>query len=114
MFIAGCGRFFEGTAKDMFSSLHKLSLLPKETKVYCGHEYTNDNLKFAQTIEPKNKDTLEMIEFCKDKNETVPSTIEMELKINPFMRVDIIKKTLFEIDSFKAMEILREKKNNFR
>lgn len=55
LFVAGCGRFFEGTAKQMYHALIEVvAKLPQETKVYCGHEYTQKNLEFAQTIEPKN------------------------------------------------------------
>ena len=90
LFSAGCGRIFEGTPLQMYESLSRFSTLPVNTKVYCGHEYTQSNLTFASTVEPEN-------EFIKDKidevnklrelgKETLPSDLASELKMNPFMR----------------------------
>lgn len=90
LFSGGCGRLFEGTPDQMFHSLKKLSSLPGKTKVYCTHEYTLSNLKFAIEVEPKNKDLLEyynQVVKMRDEDEyTLPSTIEKELNINPFLR----------------------------
>ena len=90
LFSGGCGRLFEGTPLQMFDSLKKFSGLPEETKVYCTHEYTLSNLKFAIEVEPKNKDLLEyynQVVKMRDEDEyTLPSTIEKELNINPFLR----------------------------
>lgn len=67
LFSGGCGRFFEGTADDMHAALMgKLSKLPDDTKVYCGHEYTLQNLAFAKHVEPTNEDILKKIEACKE------------------------------------------------
>ena len=90
MFAMGCGRLFEGTPAQMWSSLSKLAELPADTRVYCGHEYTQSNGKFALTLEPGNKDLADrMREVERLRSEgrpTIPSTIGLELKTNPFLR----------------------------
>jgi len=90
LFAYGCGRLFEGTPEMMFDSLAKLAKLPRETRVYCGHEYTLGNLRFARTIEPENRaiDAAEgRAKAAKnDGKPTVPTTIEDELAANPFVR----------------------------
>lgn len=90
LFVMGCGRLFEGSPAQMRASLAKLAALPPETKVYCAHEYTLSNGAFAVTAEPENDDLLAAIEDAKRLREaerpTVPTTIEQELKTNPFMR----------------------------
>lgn len=93
-FIAGCGKFFEGTAEQMYQSLCvTLCSLPKPTQVYCGHEYTVKNLKFALTIEPNNPRVVQKLTWAQNQQQsglpTVPSTIEEEMETNPFMRVDL-------------------------
>jgi hydroxyacylglutathione hydrolase len=92
LFIAGCGRFFEGTGADMYNSLCKvLGSLPSDTKVYPGHEYTLQNLKFAHHVEPHNEAIRKKLQEVTDIREkglnTVPSSISEEKDINPFMRV---------------------------
>lgn len=91
LFSAGCGRLFEGTAEQMHYSLSKLRQLPNETKVYCAHEYTLANLKFAQHIEPENIDIKQQIfdvnTLLEQKKTSLPSTIKIEKQINPFLRV---------------------------
>jgi hydroxyacylglutathione hydrolase len=91
LFVAGCGRLFEGTPEMMHRSLSaKLGRLPKETRVYCGHEYTVQNLRFAVHAEPDNRaaaDKLERARAMRERGEpTVPSTIGEELETNPFLR----------------------------
>jgi len=90
LFIAGCGRVFEGRAQTMVASLAKLSALPDSTRVYCGHEYTEKNLRFALTLEPNNqvlKDKYELTRRMRAEGKyTVPSTIGDEKKFNPFLR----------------------------
>lgn len=90
LFVAGCGRLFEGTPAEMLSSLERLRSLPPETLVYCGHEYTQKNLEFALTVEPQNKkvaDKLERVRPLRAKGlPTVPSTIREEIETNPFLR----------------------------
>jgi len=92
MFIAGCGRVFEGKAETMVSSLKKLAQLPESTQVYCGHEYTEKNLRFALTLEPNNPALRAKHQWAvKARAEgkwTVPSTIGDEKKFNPFLRTD--------------------------
>ena len=90
LFGAGCGRVFEGTAAQMLSSLNQLADLPDTTLVYCGHEYTLANLEFAALIEPENVDIQERIEQTKTlraaNTPSLPSTIALEKKTNPFLR----------------------------
>jgi hydroxyacylglutathione hydrolase len=94
LFVAGCGRLFEGTPAMMHTSLSgKLARLPADTRVYCGHEYTVSNLKFAVHAEPDNaaaKEALAGAEATRGRGEpTVPSTIGEELAINPFLRCEV-------------------------
>jgi hydroxyacylglutathione hydrolase len=90
LFSAGCGRLFEGTAEQMFTSLGKLTALPDETEVYCAHEYTASNLRFAITVEPDNKKLRHHIEHVNKLRQqgkpSLPSTLELEKEINPFLR----------------------------
>jgi hydroxyacylglutathione hydrolase len=84
MFCAGCGRLFGLTPALMFNSLKKLAALPDDTKVYCGHEYTRDNLRFAASVEPENEDVARCLREL--RTPSVPSTIGLEKKTNPFVR----------------------------
>jgi len=90
LFSAGCGRLFEGTAEQMHASLSKLAALPETTAVYCGHEYTEANLRFALTVEPDNADAKahrERARALRAQNlPTLPSTMGLERRINPFLR----------------------------
>ena len=90
LFSAGCGRLFEGTAGQMTDSLAKLAALPGNTRVYCAHEYTAGNLRFAHEVEPQNEEILSYTEWCRSQREnnrpTLPSTIRRELQVNPFLR----------------------------
>ena len=93
MFVAGCGRLFEGTPDMMAVSLcDQIGKLPGNTRVYCGHEYTVSNLRFAAAAEPENEDVQRKLDVAQEKrsrNEpTVPSTMTEELATNPFLRVD--------------------------
>jgi hydroxyacylglutathione hydrolase len=92
LFACGCGRLFEGTAEQMTASLMKLKRLPGETKVYCAHEYTMANIKFAEAVEPDNAALKLRKAFCAAKRHrhlpTLPSTIHLELETNPFLRWD--------------------------
>ena len=92
LFTAGCGRLFEGTPEQMHSSLKKLMALADNTKVYCGHEYTESNLRFALSVEPKNPKLLarfERVQGLRTRGlSTVPSTMEEEKQTNPFLRWD--------------------------
>jgi hydroxyacylglutathione hydrolase len=95
LFVAGCGRVFEGKAATMVESLKKLASLPDDTKVYCGHEYTEKNLRFALTLEPNNPRLKTKHEWAKRITSaggfTVPSTIEDEKLTNPFLRTDSVE-----------------------
>jgi hydroxyacylglutathione hydrolase len=93
LFIMGCGRTFEGTAAQMWNSLSKLKALPPETRVFCAHEYTQSNAKFALTVEPENRDLVAraaMIDAMRAEGKsTVPGTLAEEFKTNPFLRADL-------------------------
>jgi hydroxyacylglutathione hydrolase len=90
LFAAGCGRVFEGTPEQMWSSLSALAALPDPTRIYCGHEYTLANLRFAAAVEPANADIGERVQRESAKRErgapTLPSTIAEERLTNPFLR----------------------------
>lgn len=90
LFSAGCGRLFEGTAAQMHDSLARLCALPDNTQVYCGHEYTLANLRFALTVEPQNSAALAYRAAAEAKQAagvpTIPSTMKLERQINPFLR----------------------------
>lgn len=90
LFTSGCGRLFEGTASQLLNSLKKIMTLPDQTLIYCGHEYTLANLKFAQTVDPDNEHLLIRIEdtIClRDKHlPSVPASLLLEKQTNPFLR----------------------------
>lgn len=90
LFVLGCGRLFEGDAATMWGSLNKLMQLPDATRVYCGHEYTLSNARFALTVDPDNKTLASLtreIEAVRGRDEpTIPSTIGREKATNPFLR----------------------------
>lgn len=90
LFALGCGRLFEGTAQQMWRSLQKLMALPPETLVYCAHEYTQSNARFAVTVDPENEDLAARVQDIDIKRAsgiaTVPTTIGLELATNPFLR----------------------------
>ncbi len=96
LFSAGCGRLLEGrfaeSAEKMYQSLQRLAYLPDTTKVYCTHEYTLANLRFALTVEPDNQDLHNYQQWClikrQDAEPTLPSNIGLEKKVNPFLRCE--------------------------
>ena len=92
LFTAGCGKLFEGTPAQMHNSLSKLAALPGETLLYCGHEYTQNNLVFAQAVEPDNPQISDRMGKVKELREqglpTVPAPLSMEKETNPFLRTD--------------------------
>lgn len=126
LFSAGCGRVFEGTMSQMYTSLQSLAALPETTDVYCGHEYTLDNLRFANVVEPFNsdiKDRLHTVLHLRDVNQcTLPSLLSIEKRTNPFLRCEVPS----VIESAEAhlrcslptpelvFEALREWKNTWR
>jgi hydroxyacylglutathione hydrolase len=107
LFAMGCGRLFEGSAEQMWASLNKLAVLPKQTKIYCAHEYTESNGRFALSIEPKNRALQNRMQQVKHlrKNDcaTVPFLLAEELKTNPFLRAK----------SCTEFAQIRQKKDNF-
>lgn len=96
LFSMGCGRLLEGSADDMFASLQKLSSLPADTLLYCGHEYTESNGRFAQSVEPDNRDIgtrmAEVVKLRANDLPTLPVTLATEHMTNPFLRADSAKK----------------------
>jgi hydroxyacylglutathione hydrolase len=90
LFAMGCGRLFEGDARQMYESLQLLAALPEETRIYCGHEYTLDNGRFALTVEPDNQALVRRVEEVRVARElgevSLPTTIALERATNPFMR----------------------------
>jgi hydroxyacylglutathione hydrolase len=92
LFSAGCGRMFEGTPTQMNASLNKLRDLPPDTRMYCGHEYTAANLRFALTVDPGNGAALDyqysVDRIRADGSPSLPSTVGLERQVNPFLRCD--------------------------
>ncbi len=113
LFSMGCGRIFEGNHEQMFNSLNKLKSLSHETKIYCGHEYTKNNLAFCLKFDAKNPFLHEKSKIINlrlsEKQPTIPSTIEDELKTNIFLRCNdmLIKKGLDQKNS-SELEIFRK------
>ena len=124
LFSGGCGRVFEGTFDQMFIALKKISKYPKETKIFCGHEYTLSNLKFALAVDENNEDLIKEYDNIKNivdsGNPSLPTILEKELKINPFLRCDnhhiknkIVSKFNTSDDEFEVFCALRQWKDNF-
>ena len=125
LFVAGCGRLFEGTAADMHRNMVKLTALPAETRIYCGHEYTEGNLRFALTLEPENAKVRAKLDWTRKmraKNlPTIPSTVAEEKETNPFVRVDSreLQQTLkkrfpdLALDPVSVLERARALKDSF-
>ena len=107
LFSLGCGRIFEGTYKEMFYSLNKIKKLPKETKIYCGHEYTLQNSNFCIQQDPKNSKLKDKIIKIKKKLEnglpTLPTILSEEIECNIFLKAN-------NIETFSK---LRDLKDNF-
>jgi hydroxyacylglutathione hydrolase len=107
LFSLGCGRIFEGTYEEMFESLNKIRCLPQETKVYCGHEYTLNNLKFCIQYNSENQNLKKKAEIIKKRIKsglpTIPSTIKDEIECNIFLRAN----------DLKSFSKLRDLKDNF-
>ncbi|CAH2234811.1 jg13227 [Pararge aegeria aegeria] len=121
LFLGGCGRFFEGTAEQMHKALIEiLGNLPDQTKVFCGHEYSLSNLKFAAHVEPDNEEVKKKIQWSEsqrgEKKPTVPSTIYEEKLYNPFMRVNqpSVMKHAKKNDAISTMKAIRQEKDNFK
>ena len=108
LFAMGCGRLFEGTAEQMYTSLQRLAELPDDTALYCGHEYTLANARFAAHAEPANAATaarLDEIKALRDAGEiTLPTSVAQERATNPFVRAS----------NWQEFARLRTEKDNFR
>ena len=117
IFAAGCGKIFEGTPKQLFESLQKLAKLPSDTSIFCGHEYTLNNLKFAASVEPDNEEVRDRIAQVERDGFGVPTQLDLEFKTNPFFRTNSpeIRKTLGleEADACEVFTTLRAKKDSF-
>jgi hydroxyacylglutathione hydrolase len=121
LFSLGCGRVFEGTVSQMYSSIKKIKKLPVDTKIYCGHEYTKNNYDFCATYEKKNKLLLKKLSWINKRLDkklpTIPTTLDEELKTNIFLRCDnlLLKKELGMNNSSEELifEKLRNLKDNF-
>ena len=119
LFSIGCGRVIEGTPEMMWQSLLKLRALPDDTRMYCGHEYTQANIRFARTIEPDNPVLIERArEVDKLRGEskpTIPSTLAQEKAANPFLRADLPELakavSLAGQPAWKVFAEIRERKN---
>lgn len=126
LFSGGCGRLFEGTPEQMHQSLSRLGALPADTAVYCAHEYTASNLRFALVVEPGNPAlqdyAADVAGRRADGLATVPTRIDRELAVNPFLRVDVPEVRASAArhagraitGSVDALAVLREWKNGFR
>ena len=125
LFACGCGRLFEGTPPQMLDSLDRLAALPAATRVYCAHEYTLANIRFALAVEPGNIDLQERAAAAaatrRRGEPTLPSTIGLELATNPFMRCDVPairdaaarREKGAESDGVTTFAALRKWKNGF-
>lgn len=122
LFSAGCGRVFDGSLGQLFQSLETIKQLPETTKIYCGHEYTRQNLRFALTVEPHNPDVIGYVQkLAQSETCSLPTTLALEKKVNPFLRTDIESVRLYvrqrsgdTSDCLSIFKQLREDKNNFR
>ena len=125
LFGAGCGRVFEGTYDQMHDSLMRLSLLPEQTDIYCAHEYTEANLRFARLVEPGNSRLQARVNetaLARSKAfSTLPSTLEIEKASNPFLRCnqpEVIRSAQSQdqnaLEPASVFRVLREWKNRFQ
>jgi hydroxyacylglutathione hydrolase len=119
LFSIGCGRVIEGTPEMMWQSLLKLRGLPDDTRIYCGHEYTQANIRFAKTIEPGNtalaRREKEVGKLRADGKPTIPSTLGEEKAANPFLRADLAEVAksvgLSGKPAWQVFAEIRERKN---
>jgi len=122
LFSAGCGRVFDGTMEQLHQSLLLFKSLPPTTKVFCAHEYTAQNLRFAQSVEPGNQSIQHYAQKLKKNYQTctLPSTLALELSINPFLRTDnqevkkyALKHGASSESSLDVFRVLRNQKDRF-
>lgn len=115
LFALGCGRLFEGTARQMWASLQKLAALPEDVTVYCAHEYTASNARFALSVDadPTLKARADAIFAARERGEwTVPTTIGLERATNPFLRAPVLRPDI--ADPAEAFGAVRAAKDSFR
>jgi hydroxyacylglutathione hydrolase len=106
LFALGCGRLFEGDPEQMWASLSKLAALPDETRVYCAHEYTAANARFALSVDasPELKSRAEAVFAARERGEpTVPTTIGQEKAANPFLRAPKLRPGMAPAQAFAAV-----------
>jgi hydroxyacylglutathione hydrolase len=121
LFSIGCGRILEGNAEMMWNSLCKLRELPDDTRIFCGHEYTQANIRFAKTIEPDNvaleERAKEVAHLVAERKPTIPCYLGEERAANPFLRADVptVAKAVGLAGSppWQVFAELRERKNRF-
>jgi hydroxyacylglutathione hydrolase len=117
LFSCGCGRLFEGTPAQMYQSLQRLAKLPETTQVYCTHEYTAHNINFARELDPKNialQERQREVRILREINKpSLPSSIGLELQINPFLRCQepAIKKASNAINIESPLEVFTMVRN---
>ena len=124
LFALGCGRMFEGTPQQFWKSLQRLRNLPDDTTIYCAHEYTESNARFAMSVEPNNSNLVQRVEEIKAKRSrgepTVPSLMGEEKATNPFLRGDVSSEIRNNVgasvddDGAAIFHKLRLRKDNFR
>lgn len=122
LFSAGCGRVFDGTMAELHTSMLLFKQLPLATQIFCAHEYTRQNLSFAQSVEPKNSAILHHIKKLKNQTTlcSLPSNLDLELSINPFLRTQIPEVIEYALhhgspsaDSLEVFTVLRNQKNKW-
>ena len=119
LFTGGCGRLFEGTAEQMHQSLNKLMQLPDETSIYCGHEYTEKNMRFALSVEPHSEAVRARLARVADLRSrgapTVPEKLSVEKLTNPFLRVgaDSVREAMGKTKGSDVLAALRAARDQF-
>ena len=101
LFACGCGKIFDGTHEQMYNSLKKISALPKDTKIYCAHEYTKKNITFALSLDPDDTNLILRKALVSNIKNTIPSSLEEELKTNPFLKCT-------SLEAFKRLRDLKD------
>lgn len=115
LFALGCGRLFEGTPQQMWASLQKLTALPDDATLYCAHEYTQSNARFALSVDPENAAlrarSAEIDRLRAAGKATVPMTLGVEKETNPFLRAPVL---LPNVPAWEAFADIRKQKDNFK
>jgi hydroxyacylglutathione hydrolase len=115
LFSYGCGRLFEGSAETMYRSLKKLAALPEDTCVYPGHNYTEENVRFALSVEPNKEELKQLLACVQKQKDFMPTTLRQEKQYNPFLRVDrlVIQRSSDKAAPAAVFAELRRLKDNF-